>query len=126
MSIVPVPGPVMQSQITVRHPQKPLRLLGLLLVLLVVSLPAGSQADAAKPKKAQAVLHVQVQVVPVTQLPGADRPANQGPVVYNISTGSPQMDVIRETRRIPAGAAGVSGAGVGKDAWLETVTVVPR
>jgi hypothetical protein len=117
----------MKSQVTVHHTRKPLKLLGpLLLILPAVSLPAGTQADAANSKTAQAVLHIQVQVVPVAQLPLADRLTSHGPVVYNILTGSPQMDVIKETRRLPAGAAGVSGAGAGRDAWLETVTVVPR
>ena len=82
--------------------------------------------DPVAAKTAQAVLHIQVHVVPVAQLPLADRPTNHGPVVYNIRTNSPQMDVINETRPLPAGAAGVSGTSAGKDAWLETVTVVPR
>ena len=103
------------------RPQKFVRLLALLLLILpAVSLPAGTQADGANSKTAQAVLHVQVQVVPVAQLPLADGGTNHEPVVYNIPTNSPQMDVIKETRPLPAGAA------AGKDAWLETVTVVPR
>jgi len=121
----------MATGIAACHPrprsQKLLRLLGLLLLMLpTVSLPAGTQADAAHSKTAQAVLHIQVQVVPVAQLPLADRATNHGPVVYNIPASSPQMDVIKETRPLPAGAASVSGLGAGKDAWLETVTVVPR
>jgi len=107
--------------------QKTLRLAGMLLLILpAVSLPAGTQADAANSRTAQAVLHIQVQVVPVAQLPLADRVTNHGPVVYNVPTNSSQMDVIKETRPLPPGAAGVSGAAAGKNAWLETVTVVPR
>lgn len=107
--------------------QKLLRLLGLLLFIVpAVSLPAGTQAETAKSNTAQATLHIQVQVVPVTQLPQADRRTDRGPVVYNIPTSSPQMDVIKEIRRLPAGATEVSGGGAAKNAWLETVTVVPR
>jgi len=123
----------MATGIAAYHPQprlqRTLRLLVLQFIILpVVSLPAGTQADAANSRTAQAVLHIQVQVVPVAQLPLADRgtgPVHR-PIVYSIPTNSPQMDVIRETRPLPAGAAGVSGVGAGKGAWLETVTVVPR
>ena len=120
----------MATGIAARHPsrlQKILRLAGLLLLIVpAISLPAGTQADAANSKTAQAVLHIQVQVVPVAQLPLADHSTNRGPVVYNIPTNSPQMDVIRETRPLPPAAARAAGVGAGREAWLETVTVVPR
>jgi hypothetical protein len=121
----------MATGIAACHPQprsqKLVRLLGLLLLILpAVSLPAGTQTDVVKSKTAQATLHIQVQVVPVAQLPLADHPTNHGPVAYNIPNNSPQMDVTKETHPLPAGAAGVSGAGAAKDAWLETVTVVPK
>jgi hypothetical protein len=123
----------MKSRITGHPPPRRLqnivRLLALLLLILpAVSLPAGTQADAAISKTGQAVLHIQVQVVPVAQLPPADRATNPShpPIDYNIPTSSPQMDVTKESRPLPAGVSGVSGAGASKDAWLETVTVVPR
>ncbi len=121
----------MATGIAAYHPQprlqKFVRLVALLLLILpAVSLPAGTQADAAKSKSAQAVLHIQVRVVPVAQLPLTDssNPA-RGPVVYNIATSAPPVDGISESRPLAAGAAGGSGAA-SKNAWLETVTVVPR
>ena len=117
----------MKSPIAVFPPlprlQKFARLAGLLLfVLAAVSLPAGTQADTAKSKTAQAVLHIQVQVVPVTQLPKAQRTSSSGAVVYEIPNPS-QMEVIKQIRPMPAGPAGVPA---GSSAVLETTTVVPR
>jgi len=94
----------------------------LLFVLAAVSLPAGTQADTAKSKTAQAVLRIQVQVVPVTQLPQAQRTSNSGAVVYEIPNPS-QMEVSKQSRPMPAGPAGVPA---GSSAVLETTTVVPR
>ena len=102
--------------------QKFFRLAGLLLVVVsAVSLPAGTQADASKSKTAQAVLHIQVQVVPVSQLPQAQRTSNSGAVVYDIPNPT-AMEVSKQSRPMPAGVGGTTSG----QAVLETTTVVPR
>jgi len=119
----------MQSQMAVHYGHRPLRWAGLLfLILPAVSLPAGTQADVPNSRSAQAVLHVQVHVVPVSQLPTNSALTNtaHGSVVYNIPANSLQMDVTKEIRRMPAGVAGAAGAPAGRAAMLETTTVVPR
>jgi hypothetical protein len=99
------------------------RLAGLLfLLLLAVSLPAGTQADATR--TAQAVLHIRVNVVPVTQLPAVNQTIDRGSVAYSIPNGSPQMEVKTEIRPMSAQAA--AGAKGVNNPVLETTTVVPR
>jgi len=119
----------MKNLMAVHHGQKPLRWVSLLLMILpAVSLPAGTQADVPKSTSAQAVLHVQVHVVPVSQLPPGSPTMNlaHGSVVYNIPANSPQMDVTKEIHLMPSGVAGVAGVSGGKAAVLETTTVVPH
>jgi hypothetical protein len=93
--------------------------------MMTASLPAGTQPEANRSKTAQAVLHIQAQIIPVEQLPLQERSIAgfHGPVLYNIPNTSSQMQILKEIRPLPAHQAKMLGA---QDAWLETTTVVPQ
>lgn len=98
-------------------------LLTLTALLVCASLPASAQSRTS----GQAVLHIQVYIVPALISPPPPVEPKiplGGTVAYNVSTVKPDVEVIEETR--PLLIRNANGAEGLKGAVLKTRTIVPH
>jgi len=86
------------------------------------SLPANAQNGNTKSNRAQAVLTVNVNLVPTVQMPRAQRQNPDNMVMYNVPTAKPDLDVIEDTRPLSVAVGGNSAKSEG--AVLKTLTIV--
>ena len=101
-----------------------LLLLTIFTLLVPADVPAQAKDGNTHSDRAQAVLHIRVNVVETVRTPPPRRHDHDDDMVtYNVSTERSDMDVREEIRALPA-AAGKRTNGDG--AVLKTLTIVVR
>lgn len=92
---------------------------------ILSALPASAQNGQTRTNSGTAVLHINVNVVPVTFAPVTSRNARQAdtaPVVYSIESRPPHMEVTEQVRTVSM----PGNTGVLNKVILKTTTVVPE
>lgn len=104
----------------------------LILALLGVTAASAASAQNGKPhsRSADAVLHIQVHVVPTVMVPTvmapqAQKNISEGLVTYNITPSQPSIETIETTTLLPRSFVGSSSAGSGP-VLLHTLTIVVK
>ena len=96
----------------------------LLLIAGFMNITAAAQNGRPNSKTAEAVLHIQVNVVPIVMLPVHKKAAQGTFITYNVNNEPLNVNVKEETGPLPAGM--VTDGGSAKNAVLKTLTVVTK
>jgi hypothetical protein len=100
------------------------------LVLFLLAISIVSAASAQKGKKnrrnADAVLHLNVYVVPVVMAPRPVQNISSGIVTYNVPMNRPSVEMTETTTLLPGSLVGSSGSGSGAVVVLKTLTIVTK
>ena len=100
------------------------RCAALLLIAGFISITATAQNGRPNSNTAQAVLHIQVNVVPIVMLPMQKKAAESTFITYSLKNEPLNVNVKEATGPLPAGV--VTDGNSAKNAVLKTLTVVTK
>jgi len=100
------------------------RCAALLLIAGFMAVTASAQNGRTNSNSGQAVLHIQVNVVPIVMLPVQKKAAEGTFITYNVNNEPLNVKVMEETRPLPANIV-LHGANA-QNAVLKTTTIVAK